>query len=218
MPNSRAFTILNTLISYDIVVKEPRTKTYRLGFGNVYLARNVIDNLDIREIASPSLKNLAYETDSSTHLGLIDGDRFYMVAREENKKKYGYSVRVGARFHLTHRCHGKAIIAFMPDEDAERIIAGKDTEFYGEDKPLKIDYLKKELEKCRKTGYAVDLGETGPDIFAIGSPVLDAGGTVIGAIVLIGVFPKSKIKNIGPKVTVAAGNISKLLGYRGKFP
>ncbi|MFW2368030.1 MAG: IclR family transcriptional regulator, partial [Desulforhopalus sp.] len=78
--NSKAYTILNTLIGYDFIEKNPQTKTYRLGLGIVSLARNILNNIDVRDLVAQPLKKLAEETEMTAHFGLITGSRVYIIA------------------------------------------------------------------------------------------------------------------------------------------
>ena len=57
IPASKAFSILATLNKYGFIEKDPQTKTYSLGLGLLFLARRVLDRLDIRNIVPPLWKN-----------------------------------------------------------------------------------------------------------------------------------------------------------------
>ena len=72
--------------------------------------------------------------------------------------------------------------------------------------------LREELKKCQKTGYAYDPGEINPGITAISAPVFGANGDITGCIILLGAFPKTRIRSYGSKVATAAGSMSRKLG------
>lgn len=215
---SKVYTILNTLIGYDFIEKNPRTKTYRLGLGIVHLARNILNNLDIRDIVKAPLHQLAVETELTAHYGQIVGSNFYIVAKEESNAAFGYNMRIGISHDITHGAHGKAIVAFMSEEERQQILSRDYLCFYGDGKPVDLDKLLSELEEIRTNGYATDLRVTNPNIIAISSPIFDGGGTIIGCIILIGVFSRTKLKRFGAKVAQTAFDISHILGYRSKLP
>lgn len=214
IPKSKGYTILNTLMAHNFIEKNQQAKTYKLGLGITFLARNIIDNLDIRDIAKQCLRDLAVKTDVTAHLGQISGSSFFIVSREESSDHYGYSMRVGSHLDITHGCHGKAILAFLPENEREDILSRDDSSFYGDKNPVDPDRLREELKECRRTGYAIDLGETNPNIIAISSPVFSADSIIIGGVVLTGAFRRSKIKSFGPLVVETAKQISQKLGYR----
>jgi len=205
---SKGYTILNTLIDYDFIEKDARVKTYRLSLGIVQLARNVIDDLNIQDLLKPYLTNLAQTADATAHYGMISGDRFIIIAKEESRQRFGYTMRIGAQHHLTHGAHGKAIVASLPPDQRESILGSKDLCFYGDGRAVDLDYLNRELASYHKLGYAVDPGETNPNIICLSSAVTNADSVVVGAVLLIGVFQRSQIKTLGPLVAKTARSIS----------
>mgnify|MGYP001814882596 FL=1 len=215
---SRVYTILNTLIGYDFVQKNPRTKTYRLGLGIVHLARNILNNLDIRDIVKTPLRQLAMETELTAHFGQIVGSNFYIISKEEGNADVGYNMRIGISHDITHGAHGKAIVAFMPESERQEILSRDYLCFYGDGQPFDMDDLLTELEEARINGYATDLRATNPNIIAISSPVFDGDETIDGGIILIGAFSRGKLKSYGARVANAAIGISHDLGYRSTLP
>jgi DNA-binding IclR family transcriptional regulator len=216
--NSKAFTILNTLVGYDFVEKNSQTKTYSLGLGVVYLARNILNNLDVRSLVARPLKKLAEESELTAHFGLITGSRVYVIAQEESNQIFGYSMKIGVQHHLTHGSHGKAVVAYMAEEERNAVLAQEDLCFYGDGVPFDMSKLLKELEEVRRTGYAVDAKETNPNITGISSPVFNGDGTVIGCVILVGAFARAKVKKKASLVVDTATEISRSMGYTGKFP
>lgn len=212
IPKSKGYTLLNTLKQFDFIEKEDRTKTYRLGLGIVALARHVLNTTDIRDIVVPFLERLAEETVSTAHFGLMRQDRLYIVAKRETSQNFGYTLREGNYYHITHGSHGKAIAAFLPPVEQEELLAREWLCFYGDGEPFDMQYLKEELAQCRRLGYAQDSGETNPGIKGISAPVFGEKEKIVGSVILIGTFAKSQIKVFGPKVVQAAKQISVRLG------
>ena len=208
---SRGYTLLNTLQQFDLVERDDHTKTYRLGSGILHLARNILTGLDPGQVAAPFLNRLAQETASAAYFGLIQGDRVQIVVGRDGYR-FGYTLSLGNSYHITHSAHGKAIAAFMTREKRERLLSGDYLCFYGDGEPVDMARLREELEKCRKTGYAYDAGEINPGIMAISSPVFGATSEIMGCIILLGAFPKARIRSYGSKVADAAASISRKLG------
>ncbi len=213
---SKAYTILNTLMGYDFIEKNPQTKTYRLGLGIVGLARNILNNIDIRDLVLPHLQTLAKETGLSAHFGQIMGSEVYIIGKADSNQNFGYRIRVGAHHHITHGAHGKAIVAFVPEARQQEILSQDYLCFYGDGEPVDMDYLLEELATCRKEGYSMDLGITNPNINVLAAPVMDNKNEVIGCVILVGAFRRSEVKKFGSMVSKNAMNISHMLGYRKK--
>ncbi len=209
---SKGYTLLNTLKQYNLIQKDERTKTYCLGLGIVHLARNVLGNMDVRDLAAPYLKKIALKSEGTAHLQLVSEEDVYVVSAFAGNPDIAFTLRKGYRYPVPHGVHGKAIAAFMPEAACEEIISRQDVSFYGTGKPVDRDRLRAELPLIRKNGYAVDQGVTNPGITAICSPVFDKTGGITAVILLFGIFPDEKIDTFGKEVRDSAAEISAALG------
>lgn len=210
---SKGHTILNTLRQFGLVEKDARTKTYSLGPALIFLSRHVLDNLHYPEIVAPFLNHLANETNGTALFGLIYGDHLLVVGKREGNQNIGFSIRLGHRFHITLGAHGKAIVAFMPEADREKILSKKRVYFHGLDvSRLNLKRLREELRKCRELGYAQDVGEVTPGVNFVSAPAFGVQGKVIGCIILIGTFPETIIDAYGCRTADVARQISYKLG------
>lgn len=210
---SKGHSILNTLKQFGFVEKDPQTKTYSLGPALIFLSRHVLDNLHYPEIVAPFLDDLAKETNGTALFGLIYGEHLLVVGKSEGNQNIGFTIRLGHRFHITLGAHGKAIVAFMPEADREKILTKKRVYFHGFDiSRLNTKRLKEELIKCRQLGYAQDIGEITQGVNFVSAPVFGVQEKIIGCIILIGTFSESLIEKYGPKTADVARRISYKLG------
>lgn len=207
---SKGYSILNVLDQFGLVEKDPETKAYSLGIGLVFLSRHVLDNLDYQTIINPFLKILAEKTNGTACFGVINRQYLYIIAKHESRQNLGLTMRLGHRFHFTYGAHGKAIVAFMSDDDKEKVLEGEKLYFYGDKTNLKMKRLREELTICKKFGFAVDPGELNPGINAVSAPVFGVNGKIVGCIILVGTFPRSLIEKYGP----ITANIAKQASYK----
>lgn len=209
---SKGYSILHTLKAYGFVDKDSETKIYSLGTGLLFLARKVLDNSDLRDIAAPFLKKLSRETNCTTLLGLINADQVFVVAKQESDQNIGVTIRLGHRFHITAGSHGKAIVAFMPHKEKERILERKRLYFYGDPSQVDKKRLERELDQCRRVGFASDLGKLQPGVNAVSAPIMGPNNRILGCIILIGTYSKERIQSLGPKTADIARQITHRLG------
>jgi DNA-binding IclR family transcriptional regulator len=209
---SKGYSILNTLMQFGFVEKDLQTKTYSLGPGLLFLSRHLLDRLDIRERVAPFLAELAVDTRSTALLGLISADQVFVVAKHEGNQSIGITIRVGHRFHMTSGAHGKAIVAFLSDEERKRILSRKRLFFYGDSSRFNKQEFEAEMEKCRTCGFSSDLGGLQPGINAVSAPVFGPKGQIVGCLILMGPFPESLVEENGPKTAEMASRISSALG------
>ena len=209
---SKGYALLNTLKQFGFVHKDPQTKTYSLGPGLLFLSRKVLDHLDLRDVVNPPLERLAARTRSSALFGLLSGEQVFVIAKVEGSQPIGISIRVGHRFHFTSGAHGKAIAAFLPEPDRERLLSRKKLFFYGDPSRLDPDRLREELAECRRSGFSVDRGGLQPGINAVSAPVFDHQGNILGCVILMGPFPEALIPKHGKGTAEIAREVSTLLG------
>lgn len=209
---SKGYSILNTLSQYGFVEKDPNTKAYSLGIGLLSLARHVLDNLRYPEVVSPFLQHLANETNSTALFGLIQGEHVVVMDKSERNQNIGFTVRVGHRFHITLGAHGKAIAAFLPEDERENILSKKKVYFYLDSSRVNMNLLREELRHCRELGYAKDIGGITPGVNVVSAPLFDNRDRLMGCLILIGTFPEKRVKEYGLKVAGIARQISQKLG------
>ena len=210
---SKGHSILNTLKQFKFVEKDPEAKTYSLGPALIFLSRHVLDNLHYPEIVAPFLEDLAKETNGTALFGLIYGEHLLVVGKHEGNQNIGFSIRLGHRFHMTLGAHGKAMVAFMPEPEREKILTKKRVYFHGlELSRLNMKRLREELTKCRQLGYAQDVGEITAGVNFVSAPVFGLQEKIIGCIILIGTFAETLIEKYGPKTADVARKVSYKLG------
>jgi DNA-binding IclR family transcriptional regulator len=209
---SKGYALLNTLKQYGFVEKDPQTKTYSLGPGLLFLSRKVLDRMDLRDVVTPFLEKLATGTQSTALFGLLSEEQVFVIAKHEGGQNIGVSIRVGHRFHVTSGAHGKAIAAFLPEPDKERLLARKKLFFFGDPSRPELAQLRAELAECRRSGFSADKGGLQSGINAVSAPVFDHRRNILGCMILMGPFPESLIPKHGRKVAETAQEVSALLG------
>ena len=209
---SKAFSILETLQKFGLVQRNTDGKRYALGPSLVSLSRKVLDNLSPPRLARPILEELAGKTDSTAVLGLIIDKSVFIAAKHEGEGNIGVTMRIGHRFPLTYGAHGKAITAFLPKEERDLLLEGKDLYFHGD--PAKLDRarLKKEISQCRREGFAEDLGELNRGLHVVASPVLGPNRAPIGFVEIFVLFSARAAHRFGPLVAEAGRKLSRQLG------
>jgi DNA-binding IclR family transcriptional regulator len=210
---SKAFSILSTLSEYGLVKKNPNRRGYLLGSGLLTLTGKMIENLSLSRLAEPILYDLAKRAGATVALGVISDDKTFVVAQYEGAPGIGISTAIGHVMPVTYGAHGKAIAAFLPDAELEELLKNNDLYFHGSPDKFDGTRLKKELEQCRRNGFALELGDIQPGVNAIAAPVLDQNGYPIGYITVVGFFAEEVAHKLGPLAADAVKIISKETGH-----
>lgn len=213
---SKAFSILQTLKKFGVVQRDVDGKGYSLGPGLITLSRKVLDSFNAPRLAEPILERLAKAAGGTATFGLIADNMVFVAAKYEVGADIGISIRIGHRFPLTYGSHGKAIAAFLPEDECKILLKGKHLYFHGKPENLDRARLEEELDRCRRVGYATDMGDVKPGLSTVAAPVLGIKGTPIGYITVMGLFSAGDTLRFGPDVADAGRELSRQLGARIK--
>jgi DNA-binding IclR family transcriptional regulator len=217
LPKSSTHNILETLVVNRLLEKDMERNSYVLGSKLVQLGNHAQESLEVKRIAAPVLRKLNRELDETVHLTVLDRDEVvYIDCLESRKRLRAYSV-IGVRAPLYCTAVGKAIMAYLDQEDLDRIIKTQGLAAFTPATITTRGRLKTELAETRRRGYSVDNAEHEEHLRCVGAPVRDHSGTVFAAISVSGPSQRIMVKSvpgIAQKVVAAALAISEGLGYR----
>jgi IclR family acetate operon transcriptional repressor len=218
---STVHRLLSTLLGLGYVEQNPHSERYRLGMKLLYLGGSILERMDLRREAHELLKQLCDEVNEAVHLVIPDGDKALYIDKIDGNRTIRMYSQIGRRAPLHASAVGKAILAFSPEEFAEKIIK-KGLERYTSKTIVDPGELREHLRQIKIRGYAVDDEENEEGIRCVGSPIFDYTGRVIGAVSVSGAtvtIPPERVEELASKVMDCARNISRKMGWRaGEMP
>ncbi|MCO5089460.1 IclR family transcriptional regulator [Bosea sp. (in: a-proteobacteria)] len=196
---STAHRILQTLTAERMVAYDPDTRCYSVGTEFVRLAAGALGEGSlvsrIGEIAKVAALELGetcafykYEPDTQSMMVTV-------VRHGPNPLGYGYNV--GEQAPIYAGASGKAILAYLPADVIETVLAGPLvplTEATIVD-PAK---LRQELDNIRRAGYAISRAERAPHGTGLAVPVITKADKVVGSLGLTIPFFRFREDRMGP--------------------
>ena len=122
----------------------------------------------------------------------------------------------GTHFEFHNTAPGKLILAYLPEKESEKIMAGLKLTGTTEKTITSREKLLLEVEEARRRGYAFDRGECVEGVMCVSAPIFDRNRMFTAALTVSGPtthLTMTKLKELVPVVVTAAGRISKKLGY-----
>lgn len=182
------YRLLASLTAEGLVEKDPTTLFWRLGpeiqiLGAVAAARFPFD-----DIVQPGLRRLAEETGESAFFSVRRGNETVCLLREEGSFPVrSFVLHEGVRFPLGVASAGTAIMAFLPEQDRERIFAEGDerTAAFGPQHTVAV--IRERLAATRAAGYALNPGLILEGSWGMGAAVFDPHGRATSAFSLTGI-------------------------------
>jgi IclR family pca regulon transcriptional regulator len=222
LSRSTTHRYIATLTQLGYLQQDPDSKRYRLGPRVLDLGFSAINSMDLREIAAPHLRQLSDETGYTVNLAILDGTDVVYIERcrtaRPGQRDIDLNLHVGARLPAYCTALGKAILAFVPEQQLERIIEQIDFAPRGPNTLTGPKALRAELDKIRVSGIAVNDAELAYGLRSIAAPIHSQSGEVVAALNLAVhrtmVTMDELIERYGPAVTRAARDISLGMGHR----
>ena len=216
MDPSTAAGLVYTLRLNNYLDQNPDNRKYRLGMKLAERASVLLDQLDLRKIATPTLEKIRQWSGESVNLAIRDHQEVVYIERLFGEHSLGIRSELGKRGWLHSTALGKVILAHMDPEERNNILS--DYEFIPVT-PRTITNLKdfqQELEHVRSEGYAVDDEENELGGRCLAAPIFDVSGRPVVAVsisVPIQRLPRERIARYGMKMKEAALEISRNMGY-----
>lgn len=219
LTKTQVYRLLRTLERHDLVVQEPGERRYRLGPGVLALGEAARERISLVRAARPAMDRLAAATGESVHLVERHDLTAVVVDVRESAQPIRLTARVGGRYPLHAGACPQAILAFLPDEDRERVLARlAHLPRYTPRTVLDPDELRRVLAGIRDRGYAVSDEDVDPGARAVGAPIFGPSGVPVGAISVAGPsfrLPDDLIERYGALVKEAAAEVTARLGGLG---
>jgi IclR family transcriptional regulator, pca regulon regulatory protein len=180
LPRPTARRILKTLEQLGYVRQQP---------GGFELTPRVLDlgmsyvlSRGLWEIARPHMETLVARTHESSSIGQLDGSDIVYVARVAVPKIVALAVTIGTRFPAMQTSLGKVLLAALPPDEAERVLAEPSRS--GIMPRCQPDSAERSmaLRAVRARGWALTDGELAPAIRSVAVPLRDGDGRVIAAL------------------------------------
>ncbi|QBG46773.1 hypothetical protein EGM51_04955 [Verrucomicrobia bacterium S94] len=131
---------------------------------------------------------------------------------------FKFSVDLGSRFNLHSGAPGKALLAFLPDDERDEILSKITLTKFNERTITTRKAMMAEIARIREKGYATDLAEEFEGCHCVGTVIRDHAGYPIAMIWATGTsfnLTEKKFPMVGKKVVESALTISRKFGYPG---
>lgn len=184
MAPSTVYTHLSTLETEELVVKEG--DTYHVGLAFISLGNYARTRTETYRLAETYTEDIA---DESGYRGAFvveeHGQGIFVHVSASEQTDWSHA-SVGSRVGLHSIAAGKAIMAHMPTQHVERIIDERGLPRKTENTITDAEELYEELEEIRERKYALNFEENIDGIRAVGVPVRNPAGQVLGAFTISG--------------------------------
>ncbi len=216
-----AYRSLNSLRELGYVRQHPQDSKYQLTLKIAWVSAQVLESVQLRQVAHPFLQNLTSVTNETTHLAVLEDREFVYIDKVDNTQAMRMRSRVGQRGLLHCTAAGKSILAFLPEQEMLSLLPRLKFQALTGNTITDADKFQQHLLKVRRLGYAVDDEENEMGIRCIGSPIYDHAGRLAGALSISGwtiTMTRERIPQLATELIQTCRRISNELGFAGEIP
>ncbi|MGH3666329.1 MAG: IclR family transcriptional regulator, partial [Egibacteraceae bacterium] len=199
------------------LVRRAAGRRYALGPHLLRLARVAHPGVDLQVIALPVMRRLRDACGETVGLHVRSGDRRLVIDQVESLQPLRRTyTELSERIPLHQGAPGKVLLAFMPAEQREEVLAGP----LDAATPSTItdpQILRAELDQIRDRGCAFSIEERVAGIRTVAVPIRNHTGAVRAGLSVTGpalrVTPQ-RLEELAPLAMRAGAEVSGALGWR----
>ena len=217
---SNCFAILKTLQHHNFLMFDEATKRYSLGMALLEVTRFMTRDLSVIQVVRPWMTRLVESTGlSALFVQRISERRMMVLDREETSRDIRLTVSVGTRIPITFSATGRSVLAYLPEDERERLINSVEVSPMTARTIIRPDQIRAEVEGIRKRGYSIAYEESLAGVIAIAAPVFDETARPLYAVTILGIaIPQDKLDALGHELRVATSQITAAIGGRHPEP
>jgi IclR family acetate operon transcriptional repressor len=215
LPKNAVFRIATTLVLRGYAERDEPAKIYRLSARVLSLGRRVLGGESLVGTAAAFLAALRDATGETALLGTLSGMQGIVLDQAPSLHPVKVLVELGHSFPLLTAAPAKAMLAFLPAERREALVA---TIRFERKTPRTIRSAaayRRELDGVSKCGYALDRGEESESYACAAAPVFDHRAEVVAALWVSGPSDRmggGTLDALGAKAKEVADDLSRRLG------
>ena len=217
-PKSSVHCVVVTLEREGYLQRDEATGRYMSGLRLLRIANVALEGIVLREKAAPLLRALVASTGMTVHMAILDRDEVVVVAKVDRPGVHRVATWIGKRVDPHCTSLGKCLIAHLPEEALDRLVAQRGLLRHNENTIVSLARLKEEFARIRALGYAMDDEEEEIGVRCIGAPIRNWNSLVVAAVSVAGTTARineDTCDQLASQVRQTALAISRQLGSLG---
>jgi IclR family acetate operon transcriptional repressor len=217
LPASTLHRLLTTLQGHGFVEFQEEDQRWTIGVEAFRVGGTFLQRTKVVEVGRMVMRRLHEETQETVNIAIPDQGDVVFVGQMETHQPLRAFFRLGTRGYMHASGIGKALLAEMPREEVEKLLARKGLPALTPRSITQPEKLFSELERVHKRGWALDDEERMEGMRCVSSAIYNEFGEAVAGISVSGPSVRlgdNAVAEIAPKVRAAAAQITELIGGR----
>ena len=193
-----------------------RDGAYELGIQAVILANTAAASQDVTQVAAPILNRLRDSIGETVNLATHDGADIVYLARLRSSNLLEIQLSVGSRIPIHASSLGKAICAFLPDDELNVVLDSLSFKALTSNTISNARDFRVVIERVRHDGYSLNVEELAANIVGIAMPIFDEHSYPVAAANIAltkPITPEQIVAEYESDLRDATVEISALMGH-----
>jgi DNA-binding IclR family transcriptional regulator len=173
LPKPTTYRILDTLAGLGYIEQDPVTHQFTLGSQFLTFIRRSPPGTNIISVAEQYMEQLGTLYGETVNLARMIDNQFIYIRILESGHSFRISNNIGDRASVHSTAIGKAIAAFLPKEELNRVLRKNVYTPFTRKTITDEAVLRKHLALVRKQGFAIDDEEGHDGVLCVAAPIFN---------------------------------------------
>ena len=205
--------LLLALIRAGLVEQDQKSRRYFLGEETYVLGSLAARRFGLLELSIDSLVRLSRRTEDASFISVRRGTYAVCLYREEGTFPIRtHALQAGFEHPLGCGAGSLALLAALPDEEVEAVLAANEAVLKAEYPLLPPERIRADIAEAREKGYSLNPGLIVPNSWGIGAVVRYPDGMPAGALSIAAIDSRmqpARQKELGALLIEEAGRVEK---------
>jgi IclR family KDG regulon transcriptional repressor len=210
------YRLLNAMAKFDFVEQNTENERYRLGLKLHELGLKALESRTLQREAHRFLLEMSRRSRETVSLAVHSPGAVICLDRMKSPKTLiSLGTEIGGRFPAHCTAIGKAVLAFLPDDEIDAILRSNGMPRFTPSTLTRPADLKADLRRIRQRGYSFDNQELERGLNGVAAPVRTTQDRVIAAVGIAGPTLRFRGRELREKIALVreiAGKLSASLG------
>jgi IclR family KDG regulon transcriptional repressor len=215
---STVYRLLNAMAKFEVVEQNPENERYRLGLKLHELGLKALESRTLQREAHRFLLEMSRRSQETVSLAVPSPGAVICLDRVNSPHTViSISTSVGARFPVHCTAVGKAVLAYLSDEQIDAILQNNGLRRFTPATLTRVVDLQEDLRQIRERGYAIDNQELERGLSGVAAPVRTAQGRVIAALGMAGPTLRFRGRELRDKIALVKETTEQLSASLGHY-
>jgi IclR family pca regulon transcriptional regulator len=183
----------------------PAPRVLRLGHAYV-------TSTSMAKLVQPILEAISERTHESCSLAVLDGTDAVFIARAATRRSLSNGLGLGSRLPAYCAATGRALLAALPQEEAERLLKRTARHPLTPRTRTEIPVLLAMLDEIRGQGYAISNEELELGVRSMAVPIRDSAGRTVASMSLVAASSRHTVESMRESLLPELESARRMLG------